>query len=69
MVAPHQIEAVYRQMMPIQPLRFVLADDPGADKTIMSGLCIRELAIRDDIERVLVAAPGSLVMSAARLRA
>ena len=59
---PHQIEAVYRQMMPIQPLRFVLADDPGAGKTIMSGLYIRELAIRGDAERVLVVAPGSLVV-------
>ena len=58
---PHQIEAVYRRMMPIQPLRFVLADDPGAGKTIMSGLYIRELAIRGDVERVLVVAPGSLV--------
>ena len=59
---PHQIEAVYRQMMPIQPLRFVLADDPGAGKTIMSGLYIRELAIRGDVERVLIVAPGSLVI-------
>ena len=59
---PHQIEAVYHQMMPIQPLRFVLADDPGAGKTIMSGLYIRELAIRGDVERVLIVAPGSLVV-------
>ncbi len=59
---PHQIEAVYRQMMPIQPLRFVLADDPGAGKTIMSGLYIRELAIRGDVDRVLIVAPGSLVV-------
>ena len=59
---PHQIEAVYHRMMPIQPLRFVLADDPGAGKTIMSGLYIRELAIRGDVERVLVVAPGSLVV-------
>ena len=59
---PHQIEAVYHQMMPIQPLRFILADDPGAGKTIMSGLYIRELAIRGDVERVLIVAPGSLVV-------
>ena len=59
---PHQIEAVYHQMMPIQPLRFVLADDPGAGKTIMSGLYIRELALRGDLERVLIVAPGSLVV-------
>ncbi|MDF1595724.1 MAG: helicase-related protein [Acidimicrobiia bacterium] len=58
---PHQIEAVYEQMLPRQPLRFLLADDPGAGKTIMSGLYIRELAIRGDAERVLVVAPGSLV--------
>ena len=59
---PHQIEAVYRKMMPIQPLRFILADDPGAGKTIMSGLYIRELALRGDVERVLIVAPGSLVV-------
>jgi len=58
---PHQIEAVYEQMLPRQPLRFLLADDPGAGKTIMSGLYIRELAIRGDADRVLVIAPGSLV--------
>ena len=59
---PHQIEAVYRRMLPLQPLRFLLADDPGAGKTIMSGLYIRELAVRGDAERVLVVAPGSLVV-------
>ena len=58
---PHQIEAVYEQMLPRQPLRFLLADDPGAGKTIMSGLYIRELVIRGDAERVLIVAPGSLV--------
>ena len=58
---PHQIEAVYEQMLPRQPLRFLLADDPGAGKTIMSGLYIRELSIRGDADRVLVVAPGSLV--------
>ena len=58
---PHQIEAVYQQMLPRQPLRFLLADDPGAGKTIMSGLFIRELAIRGDADRVLIVAPGSLV--------
>ena len=59
---PHQIEAVYNHMMTNQPLRFVLADDPGAGKTIMSGLYIRETAIRGDVERVLIVAPGSLVI-------
>lgn len=58
---PHQIEAVYEEMLPRQPLRFLLADDPGAGKTIMSGLYIRELAIRGDADRVLIVAPGSLV--------
>ena len=48
-------------MMPIQPLRFVLADDPGAGKTIMSGLYIRNWP-RGDLERVLIVAPGSLVV-------
>ena len=57
---PHQIEAVYREMLPRQPLRFLLADDPGAGKTIMAGLYIKELIIRGDAERILVVAPGSL---------
>ncbi len=58
---PHQITAVYESMLPRQPLRFVLADDPGAGKTIMAGLLIRELLMRADAERVLIVAPGSLV--------
>lgn len=58
---PHQISAVYEAMLPRQPLRYVLADDPGAGKTIMAGLFIRELLIRADARRVLVVAPGSLV--------
>jgi len=58
---PHQITAVYESMLPHQPLRFVLADDPGAGKTIMAGLYIRELFMRADARRVLVVAPGSLV--------
>ncbi len=57
---PHQISAVYESMLPRQPLRFVLADDPGAGKTIMAGLLISELMMRADVERVLVVAPGSL---------
>jgi SNF2 family DNA or RNA helicase len=48
-------------MMPRQPLRFLLADDPGAGKTIMAGLLIKELAIRGDLERCLIVAPGFLV--------
>jgi SNF2 family DNA or RNA helicase len=58
---PHQITAVYESMLPRQPLRFVLADDPGAGKTIMAGLYISELIMRADARRVLVVAPGSLV--------
>jgi SNF2 family DNA or RNA helicase len=48
-------------MLPRQPLRFLLADDPGAGKTIMAGLLIKELLIRGDLERCLIVAPGSLV--------
>lgn len=58
---PHQISAVYGEMIPRQPLRFLLADDPGAGKTIMAGLLIKELIARSDLERCLVVAPGSLV--------
>lgn len=58
---PHQITAVYESMLPRQPLRYVLADDPGAGKTIMAGLLIRELLMRADARRVLIVAPGSLV--------
>jgi SNF2 family DNA or RNA helicase len=58
---PHQITAVYESMLPRQPLRFVLADDPGAGKTIMAGLYIRELIMRADSHRILIVAPGSLV--------
>ena len=58
---PHQITAVYGEMLPRQPLRFLLADDPGAGKTIMAGLLIKELIARGDLERCLIVAPGSLV--------
>jgi superfamily II DNA or RNA helicase len=58
---PHQITAVYEAMLPRQPLRFVLADDPGAGKTIMAGLLIRELLLRAAAKRILIVAPGSLV--------
>ena len=58
---PHQITAVYESMLPRQPLRFVLADDPGAGKTIMAGLYIRELILRADAHRIVVVTPGSLV--------
>jgi len=57
---PHQITAVYDCMLPRQPLRFLLADDPGAGKTIMAGLLIKELIARGDLQRCLVVCPGSL---------
>ena len=58
---PHQIRAVYGELLPRTPLRFLLADDPGAGKTIMAGLYIKELMLRGDLERCLIVAPGSLV--------
>src|SRR5436305_4336053 len=57
---PHQITAVYEAMLPRQPLRFLLADDPGSGKTIMAGLFIKELIARGDLKRCLVVCPGSL---------
>jgi SNF2 family DNA or RNA helicase len=57
---PHQITAVYEAMLPRQPLRFLLADDPGAGKTIMAGLFIKELIVRGDLQRCLIVCPGSL---------
>ena len=58
---PHQLTAVYGAMLDRQPLRFLLADDPGAGKTVMAGLLIKELLIRGSLERCLIVAPGSLV--------
>ena len=58
---PHQLTAVYGAMLDRQPLRFLLADDPGSGKTIMAGLLIKELLIRGSLERCLVIAPGGLV--------
>jgi superfamily II DNA or RNA helicase len=58
---PHQIRAVYGELLPRTPLRFLLADDPGAGKTIMAGLYIKELILRDDVQRCLIVAPGGLV--------
>ena len=57
---PHQITAVYEAMLPRQPLRFLLADDPGAGKTIMAGLLMKELIARGDLQRCLVVCPGGL---------
>jgi superfamily II DNA or RNA helicase len=58
---PHQITAVYEEMLSKQPLRYLLADDPGAGKTIMTGLLIKELMIRGDLHRCLIISPGNLV--------
>src|SRR5690554_1695707 len=57
---PHQITAVYGEMLTRQPLRFLLADDPGAGKTVMAGLLIKELYIRGDVRRCLICVPGNL---------
>lgn len=57
---PHQITAVYGEMLPRQPLRFLLADDPGAGKTIMAALLIKELIVRGDVQRCLICVPGNL---------
>ena len=56
---PHQISAVYQEMLPRLPLRYILADDPGAGKTIMTGLLLKELIIRGDLKRCLIVSPGS----------
>jgi len=58
---PHQITGVYETMLQRQPLRFLLADDPGSGKTIMAGLLIKELIARGDLQRCMIVAPGSLV--------
>src|SRR5690606_13846755 len=57
---PHQITAVYDEMLKRPQLRFLLADDPGAGKTIMAGLLIKELMLRGDVQRCLIVCPGSL---------
>jgi len=59
---PHQITAVYRHMLPQARLRFVLADDPGAGKTIMAGLLIKELHLRGVADRVLILCPAPLTV-------
>ncbi len=54
---PHQISAVYEEMLPRQPMRFLLTDDPGAGKTIMAGLLIKELMLRG-LEEHRLSAPS-----------
>ena len=58
---PHQRIAVYERMLPRDPLRFLLADDAGAGKTIMTGLYIREALARCRLRRVLIVPPAGLV--------
>ncbi|OQX76119.1 MAG: helicase, partial [Bacteroidetes bacterium 4484_249] len=57
---PHQVEAVYRYLLPLPRIRFLLADDTGAGKTIMTGLLIKELLLRGLLERILIITPGGL---------
>jgi SNF2 family DNA or RNA helicase len=59
---PHQIEAVYMKMLPQPRLRFLLADDPGAGKTIMAGLLIKEMKLREAVERILIVCPSPLTI-------
>jgi superfamily II DNA or RNA helicase len=58
---PHQLEAVYHYMLPQPRLRFLLADDPGAGKTVMAGLFLKELKLREVLTRTLIVAPANLV--------
>lgn len=57
---PHQVEAVYKFLLPLPKIRFLLADDTGAGKTIMAGLLIKELMMRGLAERILIITPGGL---------
>jgi len=57
---PHQVEAVYKYLLPLPRIRFLLADDTGAGKTIMTGLLIKELLLRGLLERILIITPGGL---------
>jgi superfamily II DNA or RNA helicase len=59
---PHQIEGVYLRMLPQPRLRFLLADDPGAGKTIMAGLLVKEMRLREAIDRVLILCPAPLTI-------
>ena len=57
---PHQVEAVYKYLLPQPTIRFLLADDTGAGKTIMTGLLLKELLMRRRLERILIITPGGL---------
>ena len=58
---PHQLEAVYEYIVPRPRIRFLIADDPGAGKTIMAGLVLKELKYRKLIKRILIVSPGHLI--------
>ena len=57
---PHQVDAVYRYLLPLPRIRFLLADDTGAGKTIMAGLLMKELLFRGAIQKILIITPGGL---------
>jgi len=57
---PHQLEAVYDHFLSLPRIRFLLADDPGAGKTIMAGLLVKELKIRGLVQRTLIVTPANL---------
>lgn len=57
---PHQLEAIYDYLLKLPSVRFLLADDAGAGKTIMAGLLIRELKLRGLLERILIVVPSNL---------
>src|SRR6266700_1078970 len=65
---PHQLQAVYERMLPQARLRFLLADDPGAGKTIMAGLLLKELKLRGVINYVLILTPAPLTIHAKTAR-
>ena len=57
---PHQLEAVYDYFLKLARIRFLLADDPGAGKTVMAGLLLKELKVRGLVKRTLIVAPANL---------
>jgi hypothetical protein len=65
---PHQVEAVYKYLLPLPKIRFLLADDTGAGKTIMTGLLIKELLMRGLSERILIITPGGLTKHLTRIQ-
>src|SRR5262245_15616156 len=57
---PHQLEAVYDYFLKLPRIRFLLADDPGAGKTIVAGLLLKDLKIRGLVKRTLIITPAKL---------